>query len=151
MESETKTKTTDITDGMRPVFSITEASYVEHLWFLSGDKMDWMALLYKDTLDGDWRVTYRFRYYHSPDPWDKKDKKSVYEVKVGPTDEDRRKLLDIGEKLAAGLQGQMEKAGFPAELKSIPVKGNGEEFTRVLTQQSFAHVKAVAKEGETVQ
>jgi len=64
---------------------------IRGIWFAPvSDTSDYMAAL--RTADGDHILTYRFRYSHSPDPWDDKDEKHWYELKI--TDHSEREIID---------------------------------------------------------
>lgn len=130
-------------------FNLTETTYVEHMWYVAGDGLDLLAMLYQDKAGDDWKLTYRFRYYNpdSTDPFDGKDRKHVYQVKAGVTEEDRDKLKGVMETLLTETSHT-----YPRTMRrSIPVQGNSQKFMAVMVKQPFAHVKVVGKEGETVQ
>ena len=130
-------------------FNITESTYVEHLWYLAGDRMDLLALLYRDTPEADWRLTYRFRHYSedSTDPFDGKDQKRAYVVKAGNTDAARDQLRSF---MDDTLRELATHPGVTMS-RSVPVQGGSRTFMTILAQQPFAHVKVVATEGATVQ
>jgi len=132
----------------KPVFEVGPESYVDHLWFAGNEEMDIMGLLYRDSKTSPWRLTYRFRYYNSSDPFDPKDKKNVYQLTAPDSDDAHRdQVFEVFEKI---IQGSKKVLGEDAQIVSVPVKGNSEVFEKVLLKQNFAHVKSIPKESETI-
>ena len=131
----------------KPIFEFTPSTYIEHLWFIAIDGTDLMGVLYKDTPDGIWRLTYRFRHYRSDGPWDNKDVKNVWEVKASNSDEDRDKLRDGFDAMLKASKERFEVK----ESSSLPIRGGQDKFIAALSKQPWAHVKVSSKEGGTVQ
>lgn len=133
-------------ESFKPIFDFTSTTYIDHMWFVGGPGVDWMAVLYRDTPDAVWRLTCRFRYHHSEEAFDGKDRKRVYEM-TAPTGEGD-KLRQVTEDIAITLQ---QKMGAEADLTSLSIQGNSETFIHILSKQSFAHVKVIEKESGTIQ
>ena len=131
----------------KPIFAFTPTTYIEHLWFAAIPGTDLMGVLYKDTPDGKWRLTYRFRHYHSADAWDGQDTKHVYEIKASGSDADRDKLRDRFDEMIKASREKFDVLGF----SSLPVQGGQDKFIAVLSRQPWAHVKASSNPVETVQ
>lgn len=145
MESDTTEQ--PYTESFTPIFAFTSTTYIDHMWFVGGPGLDWMAVLYRDTPDAVWRLTYRFRYHHSEDPHDSKDRKHVFEL-TAPASAVGDTLRQVCESVAREVQQQM---GAEADMSSVSIQGNTETFMCILAKQPFAHMKVIPKEGGTIQ
>lgn len=120
-------------------FVLTEQSYVEAAWFVAGDAMDWMAMVYRDAADAPWKARYRFRYHHpdtvgiAPHPG---DRFSIYDmVPKGADDPDARlRMVGAMDAVAFSLASQ-----WRSQAHRVLVQGDQEEFFRKWSQMPFVH------------
>ena len=80
---------------------LSEHTWVQGIWFVTGPAKDWLATLYRD-VDGDnprWHFVYRFRYYADERVFNGADRKVWYEH-TQPIDADGDEL-EIGIHAAA--------------------------------------------------
>lgn len=127
-------------DGV--IFNLTETSYIEAVWFVSWRDTDWMALVYRDSAEAPWRLTYRFRYYAPgrTDAFQSGDKKSVYDARTKDgSDASRVSAVDVCDRAAAAL---VKDAG--ATCSKVIVQGDTDRYTDLLVKQPWAHIKVAA-------
>jgi len=93
------------------------------------ENSDWMLGINEE--EEYWHIQYRFRYYHSDDPWDQEDKKNWYEIRVSKTDslasviETVNEMFKIIEETADGdcyklLRGEGTHKQFFTEFEKLP-------------------------------
>ncbi len=131
-------------DDNSQIFDLTETSYIEAAWFVAWEMTDWMALVYRDTPEGPWRATYRFRYYADgarTDAFDSDDRKSGYHIRAKDgTPETRDRLVHTLDLLAARMVEEKH-----ARLWKLDVQGDTDRYTDLLVTQPWAHVKVSPK------
>jgi hypothetical protein len=129
------------------IFEFGETTYVDTIWFVGWDDTDWMAALYKDTPTAPWRLTYRFRYHATEDPWDGADRKSTYELtSADGSDEKGTATRDGVDKVVAQM---MEARG--GHLSRGVIRGTARQAGDWLITQPWCHVKVLPAEPERAQ
>jgi hypothetical protein len=69
--------------NMEVTIEIREGRYFSRIWFIEGKTCDWLGALWRDLPDGQWNLTYRFRYDNPrvDDPTGGADEKRGYHVR----------------------------------------------------------------------
>ena len=112
MASKRKKRSKKTESVERAVLSIRENRYFSRIWFIEGEGSDWLGGLWRDLPDGDWNLTYRWRYDNPEvdDPTGTEDEKNEYHI-VYPatfTEEEVLRAVKDGIAVAAkSLQGNM--------------------------------------------
>lgn len=130
------------------IFEVTETSYVEAVWYVAWEHMDWMAMVYRDGPDRPWRATYRFRYYKDNEAWQSEDEKSIYDVKGTDGSDTTREVLAHGfdEVIAAMAQDPGVRTH-----EKLDIHGDSDRFVELFTSRSWAHVKVAPPTPDGVQ
>lgn len=107
------------------------------IWYLVTipGEQDFMGGLFRDE-KGDLKFKYRFRYYNSDEPWDKKDTKNWYDVtpKQGTTPEAMIESLRIMVDRLSRMSGQ--------KADEIVIKdGDHQKFLEEFMAKPWAHMK----------
>ncbi len=115
------------------MLDITETTYVEALWFAPFADRDADVMVFISREDGDpkWKMEMRFKYYASPDPFDKKDRRNGYYVK----DENLAKLL----KTVEGLYALGYKEGHLRHHEKITIQAKGEAAADKMIMAASTH------------
>jgi hypothetical protein len=126
----------------KTIFALTATSWVETLWIVSWNEMDFVATLYKDSPAAAWRGSCGFRYYHSHHRFDGEDVTNVYDVALtNGTSANAATIAEMFDEftdvLAAEHHGQKTR---------LDVGGNCEAFMAVMMAHPWAHIKALAAE-----
>ncbi len=118
------------------------------MWYVyPGDKneCDWLAAIWKECADPkdpthEWKGTYRFRYYASPDPFDKNDRRSVYNIGC-PGDVDIEKMATTMSQVARLVAMRNQ-----SNVDFVECKGSGDKLMAALQsgQYDWTHSKAAA-------
>ena len=102
-------------------------------------QVDLMGCMWKEP-DGSWKGTYRFRYYDedSVNAWDKKDRKSWFDLSAPPgtSDEDAEKLKE-----ALNMVFQQFADKNDSKFEFLEIDGDGEKALEVLQGASFTHIR----------
>jgi len=111
------------------------------IWYASLDEeSDYLQSLSRT--DNGWDLTYRFRYYNSPDPWDKEDTKNWYSGKLSNKDKTESEVIETLSKVfeiikirAEGdcyilLRGEGDHKSFMKEFMALP-------FVHQKTQEEY--------------
>jgi hypothetical protein len=122
---------------LNPIFALTEFSYIDTVWFVSVDGMDWLAMVYRDNDAAPWRLTHRFRHYADEDPFSDDDIKNVYHmiprddvtVNIGAV---VLQVTVMAEQLAKLARGK---------LWTLPIRGDQDKLMDVFKKQSFVHMR----------
>jgi hypothetical protein len=119
------------------IIEIKPGRYFSAIIFVYGDEdRDWLASIYRDSADGPWQLSYRFRYYANNDPWSTKDRKSVYCAEVkGVTEEFLcAQVRTVAEMLVSD--------GFNTRLDWLDIGSDDVEVVRRrLVSRPWAHMK----------
>jgi hypothetical protein len=130
----------DLHDPRPVVCDFNQMTYVEAIWFVAWHETDWFAVVYKD-LDGVWCATHRFRYWNTADPWDRRDKKTVYTARDEAAD------ANAGAKFAGtfdSISALMQVVNHGERWK-MPVRGTPEQAAELLKRQPWVHTKVEPK------
>jgi hypothetical protein len=124
-----------------------DVQWIAAVWFLSdGETKDILVFLYQDKA-GVWQATYRFRYYNSPDPFDKQDKKSWFGLKPKQQDEGTRFQL---EKALDSMLEVLKAQGFgDYGPHKVVVDGPPNKLMEMLKDQPWAHLRTEPINGVT--
>lgn len=128
----------------KAVFVFTEESRIEVFWYVKAHMLDWMGMVYRDSPTSPWKLTYRFKYYASPDdPSDPNDRRSAYELTVkDPTPEG---LIAKTDRMVAIIAERLEG------VSSRHVVGGGtEDLNRVMAGLPFVHARMEAPGSDLV-
>lgn len=84
------------------MIDLSDISHVVSFWFLDGSRhgQDFLAAVFQDKV-GQWRATYRFRYFGDQDPFSEKDVKNWYELQAKTDATDPRAELTAAMDAAA--------------------------------------------------
>jgi len=131
-----------MTAAREAVFVIDGERYYSMLWFMAGPCQDWMAALWRDE-GKPFVITYRFRYYASEDPFEKKDRRSVYDITLGDhVTEDKaiESVNVVAERLLAA--GFAPIGGRGAGIHKVPVRTRDAGIiSSALEAQEWAHIQ----------
>ncbi len=115
-----------------------DGRYFAAVWFIDGgsNHRDWMGAVYKD--EGEpWQLKYRFRYYHSVDPWSDKDTKSWYSATIDEKAPEAEVVGKIDE-----MARVMVVAGFGPHAHKLVLQSSDAKFCgEQLSKQFWAHSK----------
>lgn len=101
-------------------------------------------MCWREDSETTWIVEYRFRYYHSDDPFDKKDKKSWYRVTI-TSETDPMKIWETLDKCitrARITSGQTQ----PIKTSFIEINGNYLKAMGLMETRDWVHSKIEPKE-----
>lgn len=107
---------------------------------------DMLIVVMRDSVEGEWYLRYRFRYYDAPekhDP-DAPDTKSVWEIKAKrEIDDPRGKLVEM----ALGMIATLKAAHFGgiAEIHHVHA---GQDPMEAMKDSQFFHMRVVADAGD---
>jgi hypothetical protein len=123
---------------VNPIFAIDGETLYSRMWFVTGEKMDWMAALFQKP-GGPWEFRYRFRYYSpdAPDPFDGDDEKSVYDFQIDPAKEP---LVESIAKIKAAIEfvrSQMDGETHELMLNTR----NPKKIMQALAREKWAHLR----------
>lgn len=132
-----------LVDGHEAIFKLQPGEYYLGMWFVGAPGMmsDWLGVAYRDA-NGKWHIKYRFRFYNSFDPWDKKDTKRAGYIKpkVEWTSEEAvlkemRHIAETAQKSlrAAYLIATAGREDHDVTVDEVLVRGDQEAFGRALT------------------
>lgn len=124
------------------IFSFDEHTYVWSWFIVGGEDKDFLACLYRKKPGADIAFTYRFRYYESDDPFDKRDVKHVYEAFWKP-DHDIEKVLVTVRKLAASVAEE-----YGSTCDELVVNGGVDSAAEILMRHQAVHVETNGPGGE---
>ena len=122
-------------EAAEPVFKLTETSVVHTLVRAEIPGQDVLAMVYKDTPEGEWRGTIRFRYYRDDKVFDSKDEKSVYEL-TAPKDADPERLV---QGMVQAVTQATVAVGQEPKVQVLPINGGVKELLATLKAQPWAH------------
>jgi hypothetical protein len=118
--------------------SINFDESIRGIYYASLDeKTDWMLGI--NETDEHWVVQYRFRYYHSDNPWDAEDKKNWYSMKIDASEP----LADV----VAFVETMFERIEEEAEgdcYKLLRGKGTHAQFFEEFKGLPFVHYKVLS-------
>lgn len=122
------------------MIEIKPGRYFSQWWFLCADgtPMDVLGALFRDEGESDWQLIYRFRYYDasSVEPFDDKDEKRWYHMRV--KDRDETDAL----KSANSVFGLLVHAGLNMHI--LPTRTDDpEEVIKALEREKWFHKKLV--------
>lgn len=124
---------------MSAIIEIKAGRYFSVMYFVPGDKVDWMLALWRDPTvdDGRWHIVYRFRYYAGADAWDRQDRKSVTEATAN---------VEIPEEAAleqcAKLAAEVSRMFGDAEVHKLLLRTDDPEtIMAALSHEDWAHAK----------
>ena len=113
-------------------------SYYLGIWFIGGEKTDWLGCVWREENSQRWIFRSRFRY-HSPeskDPFDNHDKKSFSNFEIDATKKTEQQIEeDVG--LIATLVGV--RLGVPVEF--VEIKSDMDAALYKLALQPWEHIK----------
>lgn len=92
------------------MIEIMPETYVLGFWYFTfnvGRQGDWMACAYREKEGGPWTLKYRFRYYVTADPWDKKDDKHWYTAQISEPEDRFLRKIDLFAAAAAAVSGSV--------------------------------------------
>jgi len=111
------------------------------IWYAALDgKSDFLMSV--NTTDEGWKIIYRFRYYHSDDPFDQEDVKNWFSATVSNKNISEMGMIKSTNKLFALLK---DKAKGPC---TVLLRGEGtfEQFMDEFLELPFVHQKVFTKE-----
>jgi hypothetical protein len=109
------------------------------VFYLSIDEeTDWLLGITEE--DDVWHCEYRFRYYHSDDPWDQEDVKNWYSMKVSKDRETLNKVISVTREMVTILEEQCSNKAY----ELIRGEGTFDEFMEEFTKLPFVHCKTEA-------
>ena len=119
-------------------------NYFVGFWFVGGTDRDWLACVWREQGQADWRLVHRFRYHsgQSSDPFDGKDRKSFHEAGADGTKKDEGQIVEDMGKLA-----KVVGLGLGAEPQFVPVRGDGDKALFELAMQPWAHIRMCGTPG----
>lgn len=118
------------------MIDLNENTYCLGLWYVQGDREDFLAAATRQS-GGAMKITYRFRYYHSDEPWDEKDIKRWYEAAPPPNSDE-----DSVVALIDGLVSELVNRGYAtAEPWRAIIKGGPEAAFEALKAAPFTHLR----------
>ena len=121
------------------IFTFTEDTYIETVWFVAWDQTDWAGVIFRDSPSGPWRARYRFRYYQSEQVFHSGDRKSSYHIETTDTSDEARDTLHGGFEL---ITSSMVKSRPHAKKWIVPIRGGIDRFLAEISTQPWAHIKA---------
>ena len=113
-------------------------SYYLGVWFIGGEKTDWLGCAWREPDSPHWIFRSRFRYHNpeSQDPFDDKDTKSFSSYEIDATKKTEQQIEeDVG--LIATLVGM--RLGVPVEF--VDIRGDMDKALYKLALQPWAHIK----------
>jgi hypothetical protein len=121
-------------------FDLSEMEYLSGVWFVGGQEGDWMAMVYRNTGETDWRLTYRFRYNEGKqvgDPFNDEDRKKWYELTAAPGEGAEKKLVDC-----TNFVAQMTALRYNTTVDFIDVRGEPALFVEKAGGRSWLHMSS---------
>jgi hypothetical protein len=133
-----------------PIFDIQDEGYYVGLWFLAGRQQDWLALLYKNPGDSDFRLTYRFRYYRDNKVFfdETEDEKRDYSATCdGKTEAESIAIVDgvVQGLINEGYLGTRLPWAIKKRYTRRLIRDDGHTFKRILLTLPFVHAKELPK------
>lgn len=120
------------------MIDLTTVEYLLAMWFVGGAEGDWLAAVYRDKGDPNWRLTYRFRYYEgkqSGDPFTDDDRKSWYEARISG-DASEESLISKVNGVAS-----LTALRFGGEVDCVEVRGTPALLQGKIADRPWLHVQ----------
>jgi len=119
------------------MIDLNENTYCLGIWYVQGDKKDYLAAVLRQGDDEPLKLLYRFRYYAGPDAWDGNDVKHWYEARV-PSDQSEDQVVQVVERIIDRLLTK----GFATQPPwRRVIKGGAKATMDVLKEAPFVHLR----------
>jgi hypothetical protein len=110
---------------------------IRGIWFCSLSREQDLLLFLNYTDEEQYEITYRFRYYHSDDPFDEEDKKSWYSLKNGSA-KNEKEIIETIHDLFSDLTLMGEDIRYTEMLRGDQ---SLDEFVDEFMKQDFVHAE----------